>query len=295
MKIAHSNNEQHKYHKSMLEFKRLAEEKSGGRFQVEVFASTLGGDKDLIEHLQLGTVDAAVINTAVLATLIPELAVIDLPFMFQDYDHAYRVLDGEIGQEFLQKINEKQIVALNFWDNGFKGITNNVRPIRKPEDLKGLKIRTMQSPVQLDAFKMWGANPTPMAFSEVYQGMQQGVIDGHFNAPDTIAANKMWEVQKYYSDIPLFYGALVFGFSPSVWDRLSDEDKRMLTDIALEVRDFERKLAREEAAEGLELLKQNMEVEENPDIQAFIDSTKPLWEQYGNEFPEGLIERVSSQ
>jgi len=293
LKMAHSNNDKHKYHKGMLEVKRLIEEKSNGKFTVEVFPSTLGSDKELIEGLQMGTVDGAIINTAVLASIIPDLAVIDMPFMFKDREHAYRVLDGEVGDEFLQKINEKNIVALSYWENGFKGITNNVRPIKTPEDLKGLKIRTMESRAQLDAFKAWGANPTPMSFSEVYQSMQQGVIDGHFNAPDTVAANKMYEVQKYYSDIPLFYGALVFGFSPATWNKFTEEEKQMMKEIAIESRDFERKLAQEEEKAGVETLKANMEVEENPDVQAFIDTVKPVWKQYEAEFSPGLIDRVA--
>ena len=294
LKMAHSNNEEHKYHQAMVEVKKMIEERSEGRYEVEVFAGTLGSDEDLVEGLQMGSVDGAIINTAVLAALIPDLGVIDMPFMFEDREHAYRVLDGEIGDDFLRQINEKDIVALSYWENGFKGITNNERPIKTPDDLKGLKIRTMESEVQLEAFKAWGANPTPMSFSEVYQAMQQGVIDGHFNAPDTVAANKMWEVQDYYSDIPLFYGALVFGFSPQTWNQFSEEDKEMFTQIAYDSRDFERELAEKEAVAGLEELKANMDVVEDPDVEAFIQSVESVWQQYAAEFSDGLIEKVAN-
>lgn len=297
LKFVQSNNDKHKYHFAMVKAKELIEQKSNGRYKVQIFDGTLGGDSDLIQGLQMGTMDAAAVNTAVVASIVPEIGVFDLPFLFKDSAQAFRVFDGDIGKGLKGKVNEKAgIVALSFWENGFRDFTNDERPIKKPEDLKGLKMRVMQNNVMIETFKAWGANPTPMSWPDVYPAMQQGVIDGHDNAADTVNANKLWEVQKYFTESRHFYSAVLFGFSPKTWNSFSDEDKKFFTEISAEVATFERDLAAKMYGEGMVNLRTKMTVTEYSDIdfEAFKASVKPIWEKYSETYGKDLIDKIAN-
>ena len=293
-KFAQTNNDKHKYQLAMLKFKEIIEAKSQNRYEIEVFAGTLGGDRDLMEGLQIGSVDAAAINTSLIASAVPMFGVFDLPFIFRDRAHAYSVMDGPIGQDLVKAANKKMgFVATDYWENGFRGFTNNVRPIIKPQDLKGLKFRTLQSSIHLDTFKQWGANPTPMAWAEVYSAMQQNLIDGHDNAADTVNANKMWEVQKFFSDSRHFYSPVLFVMSPTMWNSLDAADKKMFLETSKEVATYERKLAAEMYDKALDNLKKNMQVADNVDFQAFKTSVQPIWEKYSASFGKEIIQKIS--
>ena len=293
-KFAQTNNDKHKYQLAMLKFKEIIEKKSEGRFEIEVFAGTLGGDRDLMEGLQIGSVDAAAINTSLIASVVPMFGVFDLPFLFRDRAHAYAVMDGPIGQELIKSANAKMgFVATDYWENGFRGFTNNVRPITKPQDLKNLKFRTLQSAIHLDTFKQWGANPTPMAWAEVYSAMQQNLIDGHDNAADTVNANKMWEVQKYFSDSRHFYSPVLFVMSPTMWNSLGEADKKMFLETSKEVTLYERKLAAEMYDKALDNLRKNMQVVDKVDYEAFKSSVQPIWEKYSASFGQEIIQKIA--
>lgn len=294
LKFAQTNNDKHKYQRALVKFKELIEQKSQGRYKIEVFAGSLGGDRDLMEGLQIGSVDAAAINTSLIASVIPEFGALDLPFLFRDRPHAYKVLDGPIGQDLIKKANAKMgFFATDYWENGFRGFTNNVRPIVKPADLKDLKFRTMQSKIHLDTFKQWGANPTPMGWAEVYSAMQQNVIDGHDNAADTVNANKMWEVQKHYSDSKHFYSVVVFVFSPTMWNSLNDADKKMFLEVSKEVATYERKIAAEMYDQALVNLKKHMQVVDKVDYEAFKASVQPIWEKYSATLGKEIIQKIA--
>lgn len=298
IKAAHTGNAKQKYHEAMEKFRDLVQERSQGRFKVDIYPSTLGGDRELIEALQIGLADVGEINTSVMATILPALGVFDLPYIFRDRLHAHRVLDGEIGDDLMKQIqNITSLVCLGYWENGFRCFTNNVRPIRKPEDLKDLKMRTMQNSIHLDTFALWGANPMPMSKSEMLTAMQQGVIDGHDNAPDTVVADSLWEVQRYFSESQHFYAAKMFCASPLFWGKLSPEDQKMFQEIYHEVRQFERDLAHAQAQAGLKTLaEKGMEVIlfADMDIAAFQKSVKPIWDKYAPKVGADLIERISN-
>lgn len=298
IKLGHTGNEKQKYHDASLKFKELVEERSNGKFQVDVYPKTLGGDRELMEALQIGTADFAEINTAVLATVSPSLGVLDLPYIFVNREHAYRVLDGEIGQKLLDETSQKSgLIGLDYWENGFRCFTNNVRPIKEPADLKDITMRAMQNNIHLETFKLWGANPTPMEFSEMVTAMQQGVIEGHDNAPDTIAANSMWEYQSYFSESSHFYAAIMFAASPVFWNSLSEDEKTMFKEISQEVRDFERQLALEQFNEGIDTLEKNgMNVTRNDevDVDAFKESVRPIWDKYAETLGADLIDSIAN-
>src|SRR5690242_11382925 len=160
-------------------FAREVEARTSGRYKVQNFyAGALGAERESIEGVQLGTLDLTLTSTGPVPNFVPEVAILDIPFLFRDYAHARAVLDGPIGQEMLKKFEPKGIEALAWGENGFRNMTNSKHPVKTPDDLKGLKMRTMENPIHIQAYKAFGIIPTPMAFTEVYTALQQGTVDG---------------------------------------------------------------------------------------------------------------------
>ena len=284
IKAGHTGNENTVYQIGMEAFKEYVEENGGGKYQVEIYPSTLGGDSDLYEGLQIGTVDFAEVNTSVISSTVENLKVLDLPFMFSTRDQVYAVLDGDIGNKLLNEVQDQAgIQAVCFWENGFRDFTNDVRPITGPEDLKDLNMRCMQSDIYMDTFRNWGCNVSAMSISETITAMQSGVIDGHDNNPDTVVANSMWEYQKYFSDSRHFYSAKVLAFSKAFWDELDEKDQAMFLAAAEYARDIERTECQSRYDEAVNRLKdEGMEVAvyEDIDIESFRESVQPIWDKY---------------
>ena len=178
-------------------FAREVEKRTNGRYKVQNFyAGALGAERESVEGVQLGTLDLTLTSTGPIPNFVPEVAILDIPFLFRDYAQARAVLDGPIGQELLQKFPPKGMVALAWAENGFRHMTNSKRPVNGPDDLRGLKMRTMENPIHIQAYKQFGILPTPMAFTEVYTALEQKAIDGQENPLNVIQANKFYEVQK---------------------------------------------------------------------------------------------------
>ena len=207
LKLGHAVAPEHPYHLGAVRYSELVAQRTKNKVKIDVYPSTqLGNERDMVEGLQLGTIDLVVTSTGPLGGFVPRIFVVDLPFLFRDREHAYKVLDGSIGRELLDAFSAKGIRGLAFWENGFRQMTNSVRPIEKPEDLKGIKIRTMENKVHLSAFRAFGASPTPMAWSEVYTALQQKTIDAQENPIAIIYFQKIYEVQKYLGlDGPLLF------------------------------------------------------------------------------------------
>lgn len=296
--VAHTGNERTTYQVGMLAFKSELEKLTNGRYVCEIYPATLGGDKVLMEGLQIGTVDFAEINTSVISSIVPELGALDLPYLFVSSEHVYRVLDGEIGAQLLTLVQSKAgIVPVAYWENGFRYFTNNVRPITTPSDLRGTKMRSMQSNTHLMAFRLWGADATPMSISEMITAMQQGVIQGHDNNTDTIVANSMWEYQKYFSESGHFYGSKVLAFSPSFWKAVSAEDQKLFVQAAEHARDVQRQEVATRFEKSIATLIQNgMNVTRNKDIDtnAFIQSVQPVWNEYTSKYGDELIKKIEA-
>ena len=172
-------------------FAREVEKRTNGRYKVQNFYSgALGAERESIEAVQLGTLDLTMTSTGPVPNFVPEVAILDIPFLFRDYAHARATLDGPIGVDLLGKFPAKNIVALAWGENGFRHMTNNKRSVMSPDDLKGLKMRTMENPVHIQAYKQFGIIPTPMAFTEVFTALQQGTVDGQENPLSVISAAK---------------------------------------------------------------------------------------------------------
>jgi tripartite ATP-independent transporter DctP family solute receptor len=243
------------HHKAVLRFKELVEERSNGRIEVNIFpAGQLGSAKEMFEGLQMGTQEIALVPTARISGFNQKLQLFDLPFLFPDRVTAYKVMDGPVGSVLLKTLKENGVVGVAYYEDGFKHFTSN-NPIQKLEDFNGSKFRTMESPIIMEQFRAMGSNPTPVAFSEAYNAMQQGVVDGQENPLVTITNMKFYEVQDYLLLSSHAYLAHVLMFSEPWFNKLSTEDQEMLTEIGREIASWQRNLVAEEEEQYLQTIR----------------------------------------
>lgn len=293
LKLGHAVAPEHPYHLGAMKFAELVALKTGNRVKIDVYPSTqLGNERDMVEGLQLGTIDLVVTSTGPLGGFVPKMFVVDLPFLFRDREHAYKVLDGPIGRGLLDAFAAKGIKGLAFWENGFRQITNNVRPIEKPEDLKGIKIRTMENKVHLAAFRAFGASPTPMAWSEVYTALQQKTIDGQENPVAIIYHQKIYEVQKYLALTGHFYSPTPLLMSLKVFNALPRDIQKIMLDTALECATYERNLLRDSEAKQLAEVKAKGIQVTIPNKKPFQEAAAPVYKEFRDQFGKEMIERI---
>ena len=247
----------------------------------------------MIEAVQLGTLDLVNTSTGPVGNFVPEVKIVDIPFLFRDYDHARRVLDGPIGQDLLTKFPSKGLVALAWTENGFRHMTNNKRAIVKPADASGLKMRTMENKVHMDGYKAFGIQPTPMAFPEVYGALQQGTVDGQENPIPVILASKFAQVQKHLSLTGHVYSPALIITSPRLMGRLSDADKKVFYEAAHKAAAAQRKKVNDDENTGIaQLEKDGMTVVRKVDGLAFRDALKETYANYSKEFGADNIRRI---
>jgi tripartite ATP-independent periplasmic transporter solute receptor, DctP family len=270
------------------------EKRTNGRYKIQNFyASALGNEREAIEAVQLGTLDMAMSSTGPVPNFVPELAILDIPFLFRDYAHARAVLDGPIGQEMLTKFEPIGIKALAWGENGFRHMTNSKRPIRSPEDLKGLKLRTMENPIHMQAYKGFGLIPTPMAISEVFTALQQGTVDGQENPISVIQSWKFEQVQKYLTLTGHVYSPAVILMNKGLWDGLSDEDKQHFLEAAKVAVKANRDRIDHDEKNGVAYLRAHgMEVIEDVDREAFQKALEPVFAEFSKKFGEENIKRI---
>ena len=225
---------------------------------------------------------------------MPEVRIVDLPFLFRDYDHARKVMDGPIGQDLLTKFPAKGIVALAWTENGFRHMTNNKRDIVKPTDAAGLKMRTMENKVHMDGYRTFGILPTPMAFPELFGALQQGTVDGQENPIPVILASKFSQVQKHLSMTGHVYSPALLLLSPKVWNKLSDADKKVFVAAAQTAAVAQRKKVNDDENSGIALLEsQGMKVTRTVDGAAFREALKPAYVGYAKEFGADNIKKIT--
>ena len=237
---------------------------SAGRMKVRtVGASALGGDVQMQQALVDGKLEMMVGSTATLVTIAREMALWDSPFLLSNTREADILLDGPIGQKVMAKLEDKGLVGLAYWENGFRNVTNNVRPIGRMEDLDGVKLRVMQNNVYLESFRTLGAQPVPMSFADLYPALETRTVDGQENPYNTILSSKFYSVQKYLTVTNHVYSPWIVMVSKKYWDSLSASERQVLTAAAKTSRDFERNDTRAEAAKALaDLRARGMQVNE---------------------------------
>jgi TRAP-type transport system periplasmic protein len=245
-------------------FIELVARKSGGKLKVREFPnSALGSETQEQSALQGGTQEMMSASTTTLAGIVKEFGVLDFSFLFANEAQADALLDGPIGKRLLDRLPEHGLVGLAYWENGFRNVTNSKRPITRPEDLAGLKIRVMQNPVYLETFKAVDANPIPMAFGELFTALETKTVDAQENPYSIILANKFNEVQKYLTVTRHTYNSFIVLASKKFWDKLSPREQQILRDSAREAGIYERQVSRASSGKALaELKAKGMQVNE---------------------------------
>ncbi len=271
---------------------------TGGRFQLQVYpAGQLGKEAQLIEQLQLGTVQLVFAPTAPLSNFEPRMQLIDLPFLFPSREAAYAVLDGPVGQDMLTNLGQRGIKGLAFWESGFKQMTSSVRPILAPGDLKGQKVRTMQSPLLLEQYREWGANPIAISFSETYNALQQGVADAQENPLVSINTMRFYEVQKYLTLSNHGYTAFVVMANRKAYDALAPEFRAALDKAVAEARTWQREESKRVDDDLLKKLSERLEVHElsAEGRRAFTTLSRQVHAKYEAKVTRAALEKVYAQ
>lgn len=264
IRFGYGLNEQSNQGRAVRLFAEQVEKNSGGKMKVRaVGAAALGPDVQMQQALIGGAQEMMVGSTATLVGITKEMALWDTPFLFNSAKEADAILDGPIGQKVMDKLQEKGLVGLVYWENGFRNMTNNKRPITRVEDFDGIKLRVMQNNVYLDSFRKLGANAVPLPFSELFSALETRAVDGQENPYNTILSSKFFEVQKYLSVTNHVYSPWIVLVSKKWWDTLSKAEQKILLDAARASREFERKDTREEAGRALaELKAKGMQINE---------------------------------
>lgn len=275
-------------------FAKEVEARTGGRYKVQTFYNgSLGGERESIEAVQLGTQELAFSSTGPVPNFVPDTKILDVPFLFRDKAHARAVLDGPIGQDLLTKFDAKGFKALAWAENGFRHMTNSKRDVKVPEDLKGLKIRTMENPVHIAAYKGLGIITTPMAFPEVFTALQQGTVDGQENPLPVIMSAKFSQVQKHLSLTGHVYSPCIFVMNKASFDKLGAADKTAFLEAAKVAVKANRDRVDQDDANGVkELRAQGMTVIDNVDKAKFVATLAPVNAEFEKQFGKANLDKI---
>lgn len=261
-------------HEAAVKFAEVVKAKSGGRIEVQVAPSAqLGDDAAMVTAMRTGALDMSANSQGAVANAVPEYAAYGMPFLFSSAAQAFKVLDGPLGKELSDKSAEKGLVVLGYWDNGIRHMTNSKRPITKVEDMKGLKMRTPPDTVLVDIMQSLGAEAQQIKFAELYVALQQGVVDGQENPLVNIHASKLYEVQKHLALTSHMFQMTPFLMGKRSWDRLSDADRKAVSEAAAEATALQRKLSQESDDKSLAELKAKGVQVTTVDKAAFEKST----------------------
>ena len=283
----------------MDKFAEIVEAKSGGKITVKRYpGGTLGGDVQTLSAVQGGTVEMTTMNAGILASVAKDFVLVDLPFLFESQQAADAVMDGPVGAALAAKLPPSGLVGLAYWELGFRQLTNSRQPITKVDDIAGLKIRVIQSPIYIDLFNALGANAVPMPFTELYTALETGAIDGQENPAPSILTAKLNEVQDYMTLTNHTYNPQMVMVSAKFWDQLNEDERKLLQEAALEARDYQRAIAREQAGKAVDELKaEGMEVTELPpeEVAKFREKAKPVADKHAAEIDPALMQQLTAQ
>ena len=301
LKFPSASNKGHPQVVGVEKFAELVKEKSGGLITVRPFpGGTLGPDVQVVSGMQGGTIEMTVMNASLLAGNVKEMAVLDFPFLFGNSEEAYAVVDGPVGQKLFEKLPDRGLVGLAYFDLGFRQMNNQKRPINKAEDLVGLKMRVIPTPIYVDFMNAIGANAVPMPFTETYAALETGAIDGMTNPLLNITDMKFYEVTKYLTITNHMYNPQAVIMSKKTWDKLSEDERKIIQEAATEATAYQRKVTQETNAKALETLKAGgMEVTELPpeEIAKLKEKAKPVIKKHtqsiGPEFVAALDAEIA--
>lgn len=278
-----------------LKFAQLVSQKTNGRVKIEVGGNAqFGDDAESLTNMRLGTLAFSTNSQGATSGVVPQFSVIGLPFLFRDLNHAYKVVDGPISGKLNELAKAKGLILLALWDNGIRHTSNNKRPIVKPEDLSGIKVRTPPDPITLDIFKALGANPGPLAFSELYIALQQGVFDGQENPLMNIYSSKLHEVQKFISLTGHKYETTPLLASKMIWDTIAPADQQAIKEAAIEAGKYNRQMSLAADADlRKKLADAGVKINE-VDQAAFAAKTKSVYDKWAKQYPE-LVQLIVAE
>ncbi len=280
-------------------FAELVSQKSGGKLVIKLYpGGTLGSDMQTVSAMQGGTIDLSVMVPGSLVGVSKEFGIFDLPFLFKDAREADAVLDGPFGKKLMERLPEKNLVGLSYWDHGFRNFTTGKKPIVSVDDFQGLKLRVQQIPIYIDMMKALGANPLPLPFPELYGALESGTVDGQENPLTSIVGSKLHEAQKFLSITRHTYGPLIVLASKKSWDKLSEAEHKILIDAANEAKPYQRKVSRDAEAKALETIKAaGVRVNEvaPAEIVRMREKVQPAAEKFTKEAGEGLVKELRGE
>jgi tripartite ATP-independent transporter DctP family solute receptor len=299
IRVSNGINQDHPVGNGVAKMTACLTEKSGGKMKLQAFwGGALGGDLQATQALRSGTQEMVVTSSSPLVGILPDLGVFDLPFLFANEKEADAILDGPFGKYIADKLPAVGLVNLSYWENGFRNLTNSRKPVTKVEDFPGLKVRVMQNNVFLDTFKTLGTNAVPMAFQEVFAALETKAIDGQENPFVTIDTSKLYEVQKFLSVTNHAYTPFLFLYSKALWDKLSADEQKALTDCAAVGQQEQRTVSRALSEKSLEnVKKQGMQVNTiAPEEQKRMrDAVKPVYERASATIGKETVDRMMAE
>lgn len=299
LKLGHSVSDQHPYHLGAERFKEIVEKETNGELEIVLFPNNqLGtGERDLLEGLQLGTVDIYVGSTGPMGGFEKKFMLFDFPFLFKDKAQAYSVLDGEIGTYILGLTDKIGIKSLAWYENGFRHLTNSKRPVNTPADVKGFKIRTMENKIHMALWRAMDVDPTPMAWGEVFTALQQGTVDGQENPIPIIYVQKIYEVQKHMALTGHVFSPAMISIAKARFDSLPKEQQDIIAKAAQESALYQREqITKMEDEQVAQLKELGMEVT-NPDVTPFREATKAVYDEFRGELGDDakLLDQILSE
>ncbi len=294
LRVASVTGPAHHHNVSLRWFaERVAKRNIGVKIEV-LDGAQLGGERDYIEGMMLGSIQMAQVSTAPVSGFVPEFDLFSLPYLIRDTEHFKKVVSGPVGKKFGELLEGRGIKILAWFDNGYRNVFNKVRPIVKPEDMNGLKIRVMESPLMVNTLNAMGGSATPMSYSELYTALEQGVLDGGENAPGNVLNDKFYEVSKYFSMTQHFRPPGVVAISMKAWGQLSAEQQAALQEEAAALQDYEIKLTAEVGQAAIDKLKaKGMQINE-ADVGAFRDRMGPVYADFKKKHGAELLEQVQN-
>ena len=299
LRFASSNVEGNPQVDGLVKFADLVKEKSGGKMVVKVFTgATLGKDIQVLSSMQGGTVDGATMNTNLLVGIIKDAGLVDLPYLFDNEQEAYAVLDGPFGKKIHSHLEPKGLVGLAFFDMGYYSLHNNTHPIKKIDDVKGLKMRVTETPVTIDTFKAWSSNAVPLAYAELYNALETRIVDGGGQPPLNMIYGKIGEVSKFYTVNRYSYTPVSLLMSKKTMDKLTPDEKKIVMDAAKESTEYERMMSVKKTNECIEQLKKSKtEVTELPaaELARFKEAVKPVVDKFSKEYNEALAKELFAE
>lgn len=295
IRLGHTGASNHHFQKISEQFAELVSERTDGEIKIEVYPSDqLGNQTQLVEGTLLGTNDMVLTSDAVLSNFIPQVGIVNLPFIFRDSEHVRAALDGEVGQELSALVEDQGAVVIGWWENGFRHITNSRNPIETPEDLQGMQLRVPEGPVFVSTFEALGANPTPISFGELYSALQLGVIDGQENPPAHILTQKFHEVQDYVSRTGHIYLSSPVLINKGLLDSLSEEHQNVILETGRELAAVHTAMVlEEEEQQWEEIAGYGMEIND-VDPEPFIEATASVIEHYRDRFGGDIIDKITN-